>query len=597
MNAFVDPRNESLVSSLSQGTFIEAFLLLSPAYFIIPYRDIHQPLHPTAVKVKRYKSLESIFHDFASDINTIVRIRESAGKALCLAEYKHLLDCARSMGDCDMANRAWHAMLHNPSITADLQCYNYYMEAKIWEKSYTGKDKYHLRVEPFAYRKRSNPHTRSWGWEGYGVQRRSVGNIVMHIFRRMTEKGILGDEATFVNIILAAARVGNLNRVKSVLKSVWNVDVDALCDQASEVPLVTPHDRMSPLYPTDRLLYAVAQSFGTNNDMGAAIRSVRFISRSYNVPIPEPVWHELFERAFVLSRPRRGPDAVAKRLGKVSPRLLLRMYDSMFSTSQVKPSVDIYRMLAKTAWDKRSLFEFQFFTREAYKRLVENRRKRKEARLILERYLAQLISPDGNVDPLLLQSPGFTDAVRTYDIHRLRTAQHTIIVERLARLLLINRWWDSKTDTAWERWHLPRVLEEWQDFLPQTFDFATTAGIVKFVGKSGWSQQYLKTHKNIPRRRAPDTEPDVEEEAQELDDDFYWERYKESSPLAKLDHFLLNRVFWDVGPGADYVDCEEEVVRQNYLPPEGATERQALHRLLHTQVIGSRRPPRGREHL
>lgn len=598
MNAFVSRRYEHLVGSLPQSIFSEAFLLLSPSYFIVPYRDIHQPLHPTAVKIKGHQSLSSIFEDFAGNLAAIVQTRQSAGKALSLAEYKHLLDCARSMGDSGMAELVWDAMLNDSAVTPDLQCYNYYMEAMVWEKSYTGEDRYHLRMTPFAYRKRANRYSRSWGWKGYGVQGRSVRKQVMRVFDEMTANGIPGDEATFVNILLGTARVGNVKGVKSVLKNVWNIHVDALCDDESEVPPPTPYERSSPLYPTDRLLFAVAQSFGTNSDMNAALRSVEFISRSYNIAVPERVWHELFERAFVLSRPRRGLDANAKRLGKVSPTLLFKMYVAMTSDPHnVEPTVDICRMMAKTAWDKRSLFEFQFFIRAAYKLLMEARRKRKEARLILEHYLAELIIDD-KVNPLILESRGFAEAVRTYDLHRLCTAQHTIIVERLARLLLINRWWDSRTDTAWERWHLPRVFEEWQDFLPQTFDVATTAGIVKFAGKSGWSQQYLTTHRMISRRRrTADTEPDFEEEAPELDDDFFWERYKESSRLTNAGDLLLNRVLWAVGPGEDFVEYEGEVVRKVYIPPEGASKGYALARLLYTPVVPYRKPPRGRDHF
>ncbi|RJE16636.1 hypothetical protein PHISCL_11027, partial [Aspergillus sclerotialis] len=95
MNMFLDPRYARLVASLPQSTFVEAFHLLSPAYFIIPYRDIHRPLHPTAVRLKKYKPLELIFREFSDNLATIVETRTSTGRTLGLAEYRHLLDCAR----------------------------------------------------------------------------------------------------------------------------------------------------------------------------------------------------------------------------------------------------------------------------------------------------------------------------------------------------------------------------------------------------------------------------------------------------------------------------------------------------------------------
>ena len=593
MNAFLDPRNAHLIGSISQSTFVEAFQLLSPTYFIIPYREIHRRLHPSAAKIKGHKDVEVIFDQFATNIISIIKTRQSAGNALCLAEYKHLLDCARAMGNGPMADNVWEGLLNDPTVRPDLQCYNYYMEALVWDRAHTGKERYRLRIDQFAYWKRSK-YTE--GWQGYGVKGRSVRVKVMCLFKDMTSTGIAGDEATFVNVFLAFTRVGYVKGAKSILKSVWNVDVDALCSNDPDVSPAKRFDRSSPLYPTDRLLFAVAHGFGVLSNIPAALQTVEFISRSYNISVPEYVWVELFERAFVISRPNAHyHDEWVIRNGQVPRRFLFEMTTAMASRPyDCPPTIDMCRMLVKASWSQRSLFDAQHFTRIAYDRLVEMRRKRKEARLILERYLSELTLPGGGVDTLGLQSRGFADAIKTYEILRIRTAQYTSVVERLARLLLaFQKWVIDKNDPAWERWHLPRILEEWQDFLPQTFDHPTTGGIVKFVGKSSWAQQYLTTHKTIPRRRSSlSTEPGFEEEPPELDDDFFWGNYIQTSPLAKVDHFLLNRVFWEVGPGTNYVESEDEIVHRRYIPPKHATEDQALDLLLNSPVIPLRTPRR-----
>lgn len=617
MNTFLDVRYEHLVASLPQTTFVEAFQLLSPAYFVVPYREIHRALHPTAVRLKKYKPLQLIFLEFSANITTIVQIRQSAGHALCLAEYKHLLDCARSMGDRPMADLVWGELMNDPAVTPDLQCYNYYMDAMIWDHAYIGLEKYRLRMTPFAYRKRSNKFTDSWGYQGYHTRSRSVNGEVLNLFNRLTESGIAADEETYVNVLLASARVGNIRGIKNVLQAVWNIDVDSLCAGNPKTPQARPLDRSSPLYPTERLLFAVAHGFGTNSDMVAAMRTMDFISRSYSIPAPEHVWLDLFERAFVLSRPRlklpdpevtsvdeippnilaHAYDGEAQSLGQISARFLFQLCDTMTSSPyNFKPTIDMYRMLAKTAWTNRSLVEFQQFMRSAYDLLRNTRCKRKEARLILEDYLTRLVSPGGNIDPLLLQSRGFADAVRTYDILRLRTAQHTIIMERLARLLLIAQQWVPELDTRWERWHLPLALEEWQDFLPEIFEFFTSNGSVKFAGKSGWTQQYVNVHKMTPRRRrTPDAAPDFEEETAEIDDDFFWGKYRESSPLGQHDHYLLKRVFWDIRPGHEYVESEGEILHRVHAPKEGETKKVANLRQLHAPVVPFRRL--GKDHV
>lgn len=617
LNMFTDPRYADLLGSLPQDTFVNAFRLLSPAYFVIPYRDIYRPLHPTASNAKNQRSLPSIFDKFASDLLTIIRIRESAGHHMSLAEYKHLLDCARSMGDRPLADSAWHAMKEDPNVEPDRQCYNYYMEALIWDNSYVDQERYHLRVTVRSYWKRRDRFVRHHGYRGYGTGFRSVRREVTNLFHEMTDMDISGDEETFVDLLISCARVGHKRGMKHTLWVIWGVDVDALCSGDQEPPAAMPLPRSSLVYPTDRLLFAVAHSFGTNSDIVAALRCVKFISGSYDVPITERVWLELFERAFELSRPRPGTpfqlqagvfETPEKKLqnrdfvrndlrkGEVAWHVLFQLCSAMLSSPyNTRPTVNMYRMVCKTAWDNRTLHEFLVHMRASYNLLRETRRKRKEARLVVEDYLARLVSPSGDIDILLLHSRDFADAVNTYSILRLQTTQNTILIERFARLLVINRWWGEELDTRWERWHFPRLFEEWQDFLPEIFDIWTTGGLLKFTGRTGWGLQYLNCHKMIPRRRTVDSEPSFEEETSELDDDFFWAKYLESSPLAGVDNRILNRVFWDSHPSGKYVVTEDEVRHRMYVPRKGATPSETQRRQLGMPVLFLRWPRKTRE--
>ncbi|PKX97551.1 uncharacterized protein P174DRAFT_502107 [Aspergillus novofumigatus IBT 16806] len=529
MNALLDPKFEVVVGSLPESTFVEAFRLLSPAYFTDPFRAIYRALHPSAVAVKGYPQLDRIFDKFACNLATIVSIRRSAGHRLGLAEYTHLLDCARSTGDALMADHVWHAMRQD-KVIPDVHCYNHYMEAKVWDGAYTGREKYHLRVTPFAYRKRrfDEPNV---GWKGYGTARRSVRKEIMRILTQMTEEGTSGDEGTYVNVILASSRVGYTATMKHVLKTVWNVDIDALAalEDSSSLPRPKKYHRSSPLYPSSRLLFAVAHAFGTNNDIPGAMRAVSFISLSYDIPVPEEVWQELLERSFVLSRPRFGKDARRNRKGKVPYEFLTALGQTMKSEPfDVQPTMEMYQLLAKTAWDQAKLPDFKQYMESAYAILEETRRKRRTARAIIENYLGppQSEATASDFDPKLLQSRAFTVAVHTYDVLRMRTAQQTTIMERLAKLLLIHPRWVGRDNPVWERQLLPRVIEEWQDFLPESVLFQIRSGDVFVHGETYWGDRLLNTHRRIPvRRPTVDNGLVLDEDARELDDDFFWACY------------------------------------------------------------------------
>jgi hypothetical protein len=553
MDMLVDPRFTSLIESMPNALFTEALHLLSPDYFIVPYREIHRNLHPQVVKIKKYKSLESIFNDFATNLATIVRIRRSAGHPLGLAEYTHLLDCARAIGDGLMADHVWHN-LKQDGIVPDLKCYNYYMEAKVWDGAHSGLERYRLRVTPYSYRKRRFP-TANTGWKGYGTAVRSVRKEVLQIFHEMLEQGTYGDETSFVNVMLASCRVGHMRGVENVLKTVWNVDVEAIRNGQSKLPAVTRYPRASPLHPTGNLLFAVAHAFGTNSDISGALRTIDFISAAYDITVPDSVWHELLERAFVLSRRRFGANADKNARGQFPPDALNGMFKAMTSDPvNVRPTINTHRILAKTAWERKDLSEFQHHMRAAYDLLKAARKQRKAARAAVETYLQQIasVSETSPQARALLQSREFAEAVHVYDLHRWRTVQHTIVMERLAKLAFIHHRWTDRRDSSWSHRLLPQELEEWCDFLPETLEHPLPSGRVQFQGRTTFEDARLTPHRWVPIRRPPwgrtarDARP-LDDEFGEVDDDFLWEDFKRANPQLNLSFAPLSRLFNGVG--------------------------------------------------
>ncbi|EAW13119.1 uncharacterized protein ACLA_015610 [Aspergillus clavatus NRRL 1] len=592
MKALLDPQFETVVGELPESTFVEVFCLLSPAYFVDPFRGIYRPIHPFAVELKGYRALEAIFDEFACNLASIIATRRAAGHTLGLAEYAHLLDCARSIGDALMADHVWHAMTED-GVVPDVRCYNYYMEAKVWDMAYTGREKYHLRMTPYAYRKRRF-YSPNVGWNGFRTAERSVRQEVLQIFNEMMEEGTSGDEATFVNVMLASARVGHVTGIKNILKTVWNVDVDALVAGQGDptgLPSAMDYDRSSPMYPTSRLLFAIAHAFGNNNDIAGALRAIDFISTSYKIPVPEEVWLELLERSFVLSRPRFGFDADRNAKGKVPYEFLSTLVQTMTAEPfLVRPTIEMYHIQAKIAWDQAKLSDFKQHMESAYTLLEETRRKRRVARSIIQKYLGPPPSSTRTRKPsinhTLLQSRAFAEAVHAYDILRMRTAQQTILVERLARLLLIRRRWVGRDNPAWERHLLPRALEEWRDFLPNSIVYSTRGGKIQLHGGTHWGQRLLNTHQRIPLRRPTvDNGLVLERGARELDDDFVWAQYP--AELRSLDLPAVQRLFW--GVEERIVNTPRTVVAEEAVGPDavGSRASDAAHV---AELPGSKKP-------
>ncbi|KAL4920451.1 mitochondrial ATPase expression-domain-containing protein [Aspergillus aurantiobrunneus] len=558
MAAMLNYDYEELVATMPQSVFVEALHLLSPAYFVEPYREIYRPLHPYSVEVKQGKSQQTIFDDFVRNLSAIVQIRRSAGHTLGLAEYTHLLDCARSLGDAMMADYTWHSMKRD-GVVPDLQCYNHYMEAKIWDLAYTGREKYNLRMTSRLYKKRKFGDP---GWEGYGTASRSVRKEVREIFNEMTEAGNEADEASIVSLMMASARVGHDGGMRSLLKIIWNIDVDALASGSPEG--VTEYDRTSPLYPSSRLLRAVAHAFSTNNDIPSALRIIEHVSNAYDIEVPVTVWAELFEWSFVLSRPRHGRHAALNSIGFVSSDFFQNLFETMTREPyNVTPTVEMHHKLAKTAWVFRRLKDFVHHMRAAYKIMDETRRKRIAAREMVESYLRHPRLAGRQMDPRILLSRGFADAVHAYDVLRLQVMQQTIMIERLARLLIFRDRWTGRNYMAWERQLLPQAIEEWRDFIPETFMYYTHSGLVQFYGQTAFGDARVHNHSALQVRR-PSLNDDftVDQASTELDDDVIWAKYQNDMSRDDLNFALLRRLFHPVRIEYDtdntYSDVDDE---------------------------------------
>ncbi|CAI7593539.1 unnamed protein product [Penicillium glandicola] len=546
--AMADPRSVELVGSLQPTVFIEALHLLSPAHFVIPYRDLHHTLHGWGVLVQGLKPLEAVFDDFTKDLLTIIQYRAAAGYPPQLAEYTHLFDCAQAMGNGPLANALWDGM-YASGVTPDTVCYNHYMAALVWNHCYVGKEAYNTRICHYNYKKRRMVDP-SPGWRGFGTAWNSVKGTVLDIFSQMSQDGLSGDEQTYVNIILAAARVGHSKSIKNILKTVWNVDVDAISAESDDsmLPPVTPYDSWSGLYPTERLLFAVAHAFGTNNDIHTAMRTVDFIASSYNIAISDKIWSELIERTFTLSKEHKRRQAEDGRRGQV-PRDMVRDLFQVLTTEpyNVPATLQMYRYMTQTNKIDGDLEACKRDMRKAYDILSQTRTKRKEARdtvmQCLQPVLNSMRPPEndgGQVlnpimqqkngvkpNPSLLQCPLLAEAINAYDLIRLEVFQQIYQLQRIAFSMIITNKWSDISPKAWELQERPKLLEEWKDFLPE-------------CNRS----THMSHHGRIHARRMPD-ESEVFHpiEPKILDDRIFWEILLREYPQLDPSISPLNRIY------------------------------------------------------
>lgn len=230
----------------------------------------------------------------------------------------------------------------------------------------------------------------------------------------------------------------------------------------------------------------------------------------------------------------------------------------------VRPTIEINHMLAKTAWDRDRLSAFSRYMRAAYDILLDTRRQRNKARAVIEGYLGALKSHPHHTQQILA-SRSLTSALNTYDLLRLRAAQQTAIMERLARLLVINHRWTGRDNPVWERVLLPQAIEEWHDFLPKSFVYPLRTGVVQFRGDTRWGQAFLHSHGRVPTRRSesgsgsgPRPGPGSGLPSRDsihvcagggsggkvaLEDDFIWEQWRRDLPGLDFDSPPLNRLF------------------------------------------------------
>ncbi|OKL61529.1 hypothetical protein UA08_03517 [Talaromyces atroroseus] len=569
LEALANPTNQQVVASLPDSVFVSAFLRLTPEYFIEPFLGVLLPVHERRLSQKGLNTVEGVMDRFFRPLNQILRARRGSGgeNTFGLLEYRHLLRISASIGDRNTCMELWKGMKYL-GIKPDLQCYNSLLHACVWEGAVFGPGRYRLRVTPFYYRSRAVPRPRE-RFKGFGTAARSVRKQVYSFILEMREANLPLNEDTYIYMLLASARVGSSSGMNQVLKMVWGVDAEALANTPEEnLPAAKSLPASSPMYPSRKLLLAVAHAYGTNSMFETSLQIVKYISNQFGIEITDDVWAELFERAFVLSRKRYGKDSQPLLLGKINSDIL---YDlkNMLQLDGKPYDMNLYRMLATTACVKARYDKYQEVTREAYNLLRKTRRERNHALRVLENYLGvslriQSPSSSASLDERArlcanCSTPHVWRALRKYELLRLLVEQQQSLMEKMAGYAIINqKYWPGPFHSEWAHRLLPQFIAEWKDFLPESYKvYLNNVGEMEFVGRTTFMDANFRVHGNEPVRWSDcgsgfvaeeyddNAADDHDDQAIEVSHDVLWAHFKARfGPLAMLQPF---RWFFEKG--------------------------------------------------
>lgn len=480
---------QNFVIQASAESFAAALCSIDPLYLIEPFKDVYRYLKPSLVTQPRYRwvrAIEERLDTLAEQLSEIIRRRRNASHQLTRDVCGHLLHCARVLGHGQMARQIWQIIIPEDGLKDDLDvhAYNCYMEALCWSNAFSKAEQWRLRVIPkiLGIRRGDNPPP---DLGGHRVGRLGLRHETLVIFRSMAGKSLEGDEETFTNLMIAMGREGDLAGAKSILKSVYNIDVDLLL-QVDEEEVETPtfYELDSPLRPTNRLLHTIAHVFGSNNDIGLALKLVDFVSRQYDLRISFSLWMHLLNWAFVLSISRSGAkQREGLATGTVPNSILDTLWNEMTDEPHnIAPDVVMYTYMARSMRDRNQLLK-------AVEKIQQAKKLFEDHRGAAARLREELLALSDQILTHPTRDPRQVVPAEWFDLRR-RFVLTSIIEDRDLQLLILTirltltkeKWPGYGWVEGWERRRRPNLIAEFAEYLPNTMLYGTKGGRIEIAG-------------------------------------------------------------------------------------------------------------------
>lgn len=475
------------IANISGKTFTEILHILGPR------RNIGE-LFSASKNVSKFMSyrigmmrMNTAAKEYGWVLLSVAMSRRQSGIQITEEQYRILLEYARDLGNRYLAMKLW-GFLHEDGVVTDLAMYNALLASFVLAGRHNATGMYRERVIQRNMIERRKPKP-IYPYHNYRVGVDGIKERSMIILDAMVKKGITGNEETYCLMITAASKEGEVATVKSILQTVWNIDVDKVMAADPEErkrlnPRKLPTDH--PQYPSEKLTWAVAHGFGINNDIPAALRLVDYISREYQIPISHETWSVLFEYTFVLSCQRTGLLALDDaRTGELPWESVLKLWETMTGPPYfVKPDMAMYNRMMKNLHSRCLHFEMLAKMVEASSLCAESMRKRRDRR---ERFLYSVKQETSGRQPDL---PA-TRARRSWEAASITHARNSTWMKRWVRFFLKmfakraqegHKAMDWSYPLVYET--LPRVLLAWRDYVNEFIRYETPTGMVTLEFRS-----------------------------------------------------------------------------------------------------------------
>ncbi|KAI5811017.1 hypothetical protein DFH27DRAFT_475387 [Peziza echinospora] len=307
--------------SLTPAMFCQVLLAIRPKAYLPRgrrgYFDVWQTAYDSVTgrgPQAKIVGLATARKLFLGRLESILADMKKRGIPLGLYEYTHLIDCARATGNSATAKQLWQEMSLR-GIQRDTKCYNTYLAAVCG----TTLTQSTWKTNPRTIANRQLKSTDD------------VATFALKTFDSMVKEGLRPDITTFDLILLAQAKMGNLQHVRSLILKCWGTDIAS--ESLSPVEDATSCLNLKPLPQT---LSNIAISLSQVGKPAAAIRLIGYLSRTYSITVPFQTWMHLLSWTYNLSRPpaatRLLPESAMTELWKI-------MQDEPYN---VVPDIEMY---------------------------------------------------------------------------------------------------------------------------------------------------------------------------------------------------------------------------------------------------------------
>lgn len=471
------------LSSLPKTTISEILRLLDPQHLFESVKFLYRYLTPRNIDFLggEAQQMDEIFKYYKSKVRSITDKLVADGRQLGLQEYKLLLNFARSMGDGDGSVEVWDEMIKH-QVKPDTVCYNHYFEARCWEDTYYPTEKTKTRICSLYLNIRRTGHNQpQYGNRserkdrlGYKVGSGGLKQEVTTKFTEMIARSVRPDGRTYGLLMTAYSREGDLQAVKSILKSVWDVDVDAIMKSEDDFMSPAAIHADSPLHPTSELLCTIAHIFGSNSELAVAMRVVDHISRRFFIAIDRETWRELLEWTFALSKLRsKQARSCGLHVGQLPPSSVERLWKIMTSHPyNIKPTIAMIDRVVRSFSRRHQADQMIHHMRAGLKFHESSQHTYKRLRLSIVRKT---------------WSKGFFNESK----HRLQQMTQVSLLRKYRDFLFISRWFrlllrrrrgyrPEDRILIWERQTLPKAIELFWHYRPlRGISYLTASGKVE----------------------------------------------------------------------------------------------------------------------